>query len=192
MEESAFLVAVQRIVGRIEVEHDLKRRLIVGVEEEIDEQGLDRARIVVDPVVTVLTPPRALARRNLGYMGGIHAVEHAAIALFPLFALCEPDDVGGISIPLHPEIGKGAIFFYDGYPGGVGLCEQCYARIGDLLEKTYSLIAGCDCEKGCPSCIYSSKCGSGNVPLDKAAAVAILSLLLDRPESREWVVSAAG
>ena len=125
-------------------------------------------------------------------MGGIHAVEHAAIALFPLFALCEPDDVGGISIPLHPEIGKGAIFFYDGYPGGVGLCEQCYARIGDLLEKTHSLISGCDCEKGCPSCIYSSKCGSGNVPLDKEAAVAILALLLDLPESREWLASAAG
>jgi DEAD/DEAH box helicase domain-containing protein len=136
--------------------------------------------------------PRVLAGRNLSFMGGIHAVEHAAIALFPLFALCEPDDVGGISIPLHPEIGKGAIFFYDGYPGGVGLCEQCYARIGDLLEKTHSLISGCDCEKGCPSCIYSSKCGSGNVPLDKEAAVAILALLLDLPESREWLASAAG
>jgi DEAD/DEAH box helicase domain-containing protein len=136
--------------------------------------------------------PRVLAGRELSFMGGIHAVEHAAIALFPLFALCEPDDVGGISIPLHPEIGKGAIFFYDGYPGGVGLCEQCYARIGDLLEKTHSLIAECDCEKGCPSCIFSSKCGSGNVPLDKAAAVTILALLLDRPESREWVASASG
>jgi DEAD/DEAH box helicase domain-containing protein len=132
--------------------------------------------------------PRALARRGLNYMGGIHALEHAAIALFPLFALCEPDDVGGISIPLHPQVAKGAVFFYDGYPGGVGLCEQSYARVDELLEKAWSLIAGCDCEKGCPSCIYSSKCGSGNVPLDKAAAVMVLGLLLDRPEAREFMV----
>ena len=42
MEELAFLVAMQRIVGGIEVEDDLFRGLLVGVEEEIDEQALDR------------------------------------------------------------------------------------------------------------------------------------------------------
>jgi len=131
--------------------------------------------------------PKAVARRGLNYMGGIHALEHAAIALFPLFALCESDDIGGISIPLHPQVKKGAVFFYDGYPGGVGLCEKSYARVDELLEETLSLIAGCECESGCPSCIYSSKCGSGNVPLDKEAAVMVLELLLDRRSAREWM-----
>lgn len=131
-----------------------------------------------------------ISRQGLNFMGGIHAIEHAAIALFPLFALCEPDDVGGISTPDHAQVGKGAIFFYDGYPGGVGLCEESYARIEELLERTHDLLSECECEAGCPSCIYSSKCGSGNVPLDKEGAVRILSLLLDRPESREWIAAA--
>ncbi len=131
--------------------------------------------------------PRAVAARGLNFMGGIHAVEHAAIALFPLFSLCERDDVGGISMPLHPGIGKAAIFVYDGYPGGVGLAEKSFGRIEELLERTLALIQGCECEKGCPACIYSNKCGNGNVPLDKAAAVMILSLLLGREEAADWL-----
>ncbi|HWR97783.1 MAG TPA: DEAD/DEAH box helicase [Candidatus Methanoperedens sp.] len=130
--------------------------------------------------------PRAVAGRRLNYMGGIHAVEHAAIALFPLFALCERDDVGGISTPLHAQVGKGAVFIYDGYAGGVGLAEASFSRIGELLERTLELIASCDCEGGCPACIYSNKCGNGNVPLDKEAAVTVLKLLLDHPDARAW------
>jgi DEAD/DEAH box helicase domain-containing protein len=130
--------------------------------------------------------PRAVARRKLNYMGGIHAVEHAAIALFPLFALCERDDVGGISTPLHVQVHKGAVFIYDGYAGGVGLAEASFARIGELLERTLELISGCDCDCGCPACIYSNKCGNGNVPLDKEAAVTVLKLLLDHPDAQAW------
>ncbi|HEY6000145.1 MAG TPA: DEAD/DEAH box helicase [bacterium] len=135
--------------------------------------------------------PRAVAGRRLNYMGGIHAVEHAAIALFPLFALCERDDVGGISTPLHAQVGKGAIFIYDGYAGGVGLAEASFARIGELLERTLELIGSCECEAGCPACIYSNKCGNGNVPLDKEAAVTVLKLLLDHPDARAWREQAA-
>ncbi len=132
---------------------------------------------------------RSVARRRLNFMGGIHALEHAAIALFPLFALCERDDVGGISTPLHPQVEKGAVFIYDGYPGGVGLSEQSFERIQELLFETLSLIQTCDCEDGCPACIHSPKCGSGNQPLDKEAAVMVISMLLDTPEARKWIVA---
>jgi len=114
------------------------------------------------------------------YMGGIHAVEHAAIGLFPLVALCDRDDMGGISYPHHPELGKGAIFIYDGYAGGVGLARSGFRVLETLLEKTLDLIASCGCETGCPSCIHSPKCGNGNKPLDKAAAIRVLEVLLGR------------
>ena len=52
MEELAFLVAVQRIVGGIEIEDDLLGRLVMGIEEDIDEQCLDRRRVVADLVIT--------------------------------------------------------------------------------------------------------------------------------------------
>ncbi len=111
------------------------------------------------------------------FMGGIHAVEHATISLFPLFALCDRNDIGGISYSFHPQVGKAAIFFYDGYPGGVGLAQRGFDIILQLLEETLNLIKGCPCEGGCPSCIYSPRCGSGNKPLDKRGAIMVLEAL---------------
>jgi DEAD/DEAH box helicase domain-containing protein len=128
--------------------------------------------------------PDALARHVAGeglhFMGGIHAAEHALIALFPLFALCDRADVGGISYPFHPQVGGPAIFVYDGYPGGIGLCRRCYGVLDELLAETLRLLDECPCEAGCPSCVHSPKCGSGNRPLDKAAARFVLAGLLGR------------
>jgi DEAD/DEAH box helicase domain-containing protein len=121
---------------------------------------------------------RFVETRGLDFMGGIHAIEHAAIGMFPLFALCDRNDIGGICYPYHPQVGKGAIFIYDGYPGGVGLAQHGFEIIVELLEKTLHQITSCECEQGCPSCVYSPKCGSGNKPLNKEAAVLILKGLL--------------
>lgn len=120
----------------------------------------------------------AVYREGQHFMGGIHALEHALISMFPLFALADRHDIGGISHPFHPQVGKAAIFIYDGYPGGVGLAARAYEMAEPLLRKTRELIAACPCEDGCPSCIHSPKCGSGNKPLDKAAALLIVELLL--------------
>jgi DEAD/DEAH box helicase domain-containing protein len=117
-------------------------------------------------------------RKGLHFMGGIHAIEHAAIGLFPLFALCDRNDIGGICYTHHPQIGKSAIFIYDGYPGGVGLAQHGFQVVQELFEQTLDLLKTCECEDGCPSCIHSPKCGSGNKPLDKKAAVIILEFLL--------------
>ncbi len=121
-----------------------------------------------------------IERKGLNFMGGIHAIEHAAIGIFPLFALCDRNDIGGISYPHHPQVGKSAIFIYDGYPGGVGLAARGFEIVLDLLEKTLDLVKGCECEDGCPSCVHSPNCGNGNKPLDKQAAIMILELLLGR------------
>ena len=52
VEEPAFLMAVQRVVGRVEVENDLLGRpSCVRLEEEVDEQRLDRRRVVADLVI---------------------------------------------------------------------------------------------------------------------------------------------
>lgn len=111
------------------------------------------------------------------FMGGLHAVEHAIISIFPLYVLCDRNDIGGICFTSHPKVGGPAIFIYDSYPGGVGIAYGGYGNIGKLLKSTQSLIAECDCDTGCPSCIHSPKCGSGNKPLDKQSAVLVLEIL---------------
>jgi DEAD/DEAH box helicase domain-containing protein len=129
--------------------------------------------IEIDPVIDQL-----IQKMKLQLMGGIHAIEHGAIGIFPLFALCDRNDIGGICYPIHPQIGKTAIFIYDGHPGGVGLAKRGFEIISELLRKTHDHIQSCTCEDGCPSCIHSPKCGSGNNPLDKRSALAILEYLL--------------
>ncbi len=121
---------------------------------------------------------RHLARRGWDFLGGLHAVEHAAIGLLPLFAMCDRWDIGGLSTPLHPDTERPQIFIYDGYPGGVGISEQGFDLLTELWEATLATIKECPCEEGCPSCIYSPKCGNNNEPLDKQAAIWILESLL--------------
>ena len=49
MEEPAFLLPVQRIIGGIQIERDLRRGLGVGIEEQIDEQRLDGGGVSGNP-----------------------------------------------------------------------------------------------------------------------------------------------
>ncbi|MDB9822179.1 DEAD/DEAH box helicase [Deltaproteobacteria bacterium] len=131
--------------------------------------------VEIEPVIN-----RLMDEKGLHLIGGIHAIEHAMIGIFPLFALCDRNDIGGICYTYHPQVEKSAIFIYDGYPGGVGLAQRGYEVVFDLLQKTLDHVRNCECDEGCPSCIHSPKCGSGNKPLDKAAAVTILDFLLGR------------
>jgi len=111
-------------------------------------------------------------------MGGLHALEHAAIGVFPLMVLADRNDLGGISTPFHPQLQGAGIFIYDGIPGGAGLCFQAFTDGQGLLDAVRSAISDCPCETGCPSCVHSPKCGSGNRPIDKAGALFLLAALM--------------
>lgn len=110
--------------------------------------------------------------------GGLHAIEHATIGLMPLYAMCDRNDIGGVSYPMHPDLGVPACFIYDAHPGGVGIAERSYDMLESLLKATRDCIASCTCLDGCPSCIQSPKCGNNNEPLSKEGALRILNLVL--------------
>jgi len=119
-----------------------------------------------------------LEEARLDYAGGLHAVEHAAIGILPLFAMCDRNDIGGVSTPLHLDTGRAQVFIYDAYPGGVGITEKGFDIITELWQATLRTIVECPCQDGCPSCIQSPKCGNNNQPLDKKAARVLLEELL--------------
>lgn len=120
----------------------------------------------------------SLEERFLHYMGSIHALEHAAIGLLPLLIMADRNDFGGISTPLHAQTGLSGVFIYDGLPGGAGLTRQAFPDARSLLEATLKAVAACPCEDGCPSCVHSPKCGSGNRPISKIGALELLREML--------------
>jgi DEAD/DEAH box helicase domain-containing protein len=67
------------------------------------------------------------------------------------------------------------IFIYDNYPGGIGFSEPLFRMHDELVSRTRSLIAGCECAHGCPTCVGPI----GNTgPLAKTVALRILDLIV--------------
>ncbi len=175
--------------GSVEVTNQvvsyLRRRLVTG--EVLGETKLD-------------LPPRTLRTRAVWWTvtedqldaarigpevlpGALHAAEHASIGLLPLFATCDRWDIGGVSVPLHPDTLLPTVFVYDGHSGGAGFAERAFRTAREWLTATREAIASCECESGCPSCIQSPKCGNGNDPLHKRGAIRLLGELLAGAEA---------
>jgi DEAD/DEAH box helicase domain-containing protein len=156
------------------------RRLPTG--EVIDQIPLDLpAHTLRTRAVWYTLPDSALTRAGLPpalVPGALHAAEHAAIGLLPLFATCDRWDIGGVSTAWHPDTGQATVFVHDGAPGGAGFAERGHASLAEWLGATLAAISACECPAGCPSCVQSPKCGNGNEPLDKAGAVAVLRTVL--------------
>ncbi|MEU0334888.1 DEAD/DEAH box helicase [Streptomyces sp. NPDC006193] len=170
--------------GSVEVTNQvvsfLRRRLITG--EVLGETKLDlpprtlRTRAVWWTVTEDQLDAARITPEILG--GSLHAAEHASIGMLPLFATCDRWDIGGVSVPLHPDTLLPTVFVYDGHPGGAGFAERAFHTARSWLAATREAIASCECEAGCPSCIQSPKCGNGNDPLHKRGAVRLLTVLL--------------
>jgi DEAD/DEAH box helicase domain-containing protein len=130
-----------------------------------------------------LLPNGSVHPNFVEFLGALHASEHAAIGLLPLFAMCDRGDIGGLSVAVHRQTGLPTIFIYDGYPGGVGISERGYDAFEELARDTLSLLVRCPCKSGCPACVQSPKCGNWNEPLSKQGAVATLRYLLGQVNS---------
>ena len=163
------------------------RRKMQFTEEVIGEDFLDLPPNHFNTIAVWFDLPDEaideIAEAQLDFAGGLHAAEHACIALLPLFALCDRNDLGGVSTPLHHDTGQARIFIYDAHPGGTGIAEKGFELIHDVWRETLRAIRECPCEEGCPSCIQSPKCGNNNQPLDKKAAQAILTVLTQLAKS---------
>jgi len=131
-----------------------------------------------------------VSERQSGMFGLLHAMESVATLLL----MCDGRDLGTAIGERPPTMGEDAVKFapvrfeeiasakvkeffepnlylFDAYPGGIGFSEPLFRAHELLVEKTRELIAACECESGCPSCVGPA---GDLAPLAKEAALAIL------------------
>ncbi|NLT36153.1 MAG: DEAD/DEAH box helicase [Gaiellales bacterium] len=157
------------------------QRKQVGSDEALGSEDLElpAQHFVTEGVWFTIALELVSQERDLPRLpGGLHALEHALIALLPLLAMCDRWDIGGLSTPVHAQTELPTIFIFDGHPGGVGIARQGFTQFARWLADARSLIRDCPCSRGCPSCIQSPKCGNLNEPLDKGLALDLLSAVL--------------
>ncbi|HET9928850.1 MAG TPA: DEAD/DEAH box helicase [Rubrobacter sp.] len=157
------------------------KKVRVADDKEVGVYPLDLPDVVLETqALWVTLPPLPKeARPSFESFGGaLHAGEHGLIGLLPLFAMCDRADIGGLSTPVHRQSRLPTVFVYDGYPGGVGISRRGFDAFESLARDTLGVITRCPCEKGCPACIQSPKCGNWNEPLSKDGAVSLLRYLL--------------
>lgn len=107
-------------------------------------------------------------------IAGVHGLEHALLSLAPLIAGCDRQDLGSGWFTFFYQTQCPAIFIYDQAKGGIGLAEKLYENIEDLIDAALTRIGKCECQNGCPGCLYSPQCEIGNESLDKAMAYSML------------------
>ncbi len=171
--------------GRLSIRHQVtgyeKKR--IWDRETIDTYDLNMPEYIFETEGLWFRIDERLMREaeTRGYhVGGtLHAFEHASISCVPLFALCDKNDLGGISYDIYPPYRQSTIFIYDGHEGGVGLSHHVFGVLHDWLDATLDVITACPCEEGCPSCVQDSMCGNANSPLDKEGAAWLTGKLLE-------------
>ena len=167
-----------QVIGYQLKEHG-SRTALATEELDLPPQELDTRSIWYEWEPSVI---RKTGIPEFALPGALHAAEHAAIGILPLFTICDRWDVGGVSIAEAPETDLPTVFIYDGYPGGAGVAELAFEAADRHLAATAEVLENCTCSTGCPSCVQSPKCGNGNEPLDKLAALALLRNTLGETE----------
>jgi DEAD/DEAH box helicase domain-containing protein len=167
------VVVTEQVVGY--------QRKSIQTQEQIDLVALDLPQTEFETEAIWFLPEPSMLdglMEMTRLLGSLHAAEHSLIALLPLWAMCDRWDIGGLSTNLHFQTGRPTIFVYDGHAGGVGITERGFEAFEGWVEDTAKLLTGCPCERGCPSCVQSPKCGNLNEPLDKAGALTLLERML--------------
>jgi len=167
------------------------RKIQFGARDSIGFGSVDLPPIETDTEALWVVPPReALDRiRQFGRVpqDGLLGVGNVIVGVMPLFVMSDPMDVGAAVD--SSNVGSPSLFIYDKHAGGVGFAQRAFGRIEEIMEAALSLIHGCDCSDGCPSCVGAplppyaygdvDSSSRGTIP-DKEAALCLLHSLLER------------
>ncbi len=177
---------VSRVVGFKKIKFYTNENVGSGELDLPEQQMHTTACWLTLPRTLMASLPYSLDDRRDGVAGLAFAMKQVAQILL----MCDRQDLG-LSIGagdegalsdaeglMPQELDEPRLFLYDSYPGGIGFSEPLFAMRETLVAGTRRLIAGCDCDHGCPTCV--GPVGETG-PLSKPVALAILDRMLGAP-----------
>jgi DEAD/DEAH box helicase domain-containing protein len=173
-----------RVVGFKKIKFYTNENVGSGELDLPEQQMHTTAYWLTIPATVMASLPFASDDRRDGVVGLSFAMRQVA----QLLLMCDRQDIG-ISIGSgnegdSPDLTRTGepvtlsdeprIFIYDNYPGGIGFSEPLFAMDDEQRRRTRDLIAGCECQNGCPTCVGPI----GNTgPMAKTVALRILDLI---------------
>lgn len=80
-------------------------------------------------------------------------LSNVMVHIAPLYLMCDPLDIRVVPQVKAVHDKRPTLYFYDRYPGGVGLSERLYDMHTELLKQAKRVMGGCTCLSGCPACV---------------------------------------
>lgn len=139
-----------------------------------NEFGTNAIWFDIDPQVA---EQKELTYEHFAY--GLHGAEHIMINMLGTVCYCEPNEVGGLSMP------SGRVYFYEGAEGGSGVLEAAYHDFEKVAAAALERIKKCPCQDGCPKCVLDHMCGNNNRYLSKKGAISILEYIVSQSGSKQ-------
>ncbi|KAL7457381.1 hypothetical protein ACHAWC_008945, partial [Mediolabrus comicus] len=115
---------------------------------------------------------------------GVHALNHALVAVAPLIVPCASSDIDCD----HSTFDCTRILLFDVRAGGSGICKQLYHKFYQCLEAAVELLQDCTTcysetsrySGGCPACLQSVRCDNFHDGLNRRSGVIIGNHLMKR------------
>ncbi|MDQ0111375.1 DEAD/DEAH box helicase [Paenibacillus harenae] len=96
----------------------------------------------------------AAARKSKNEMQyALLGIANVLVHIAPLYLMCDPFDIRVVPQVKAVHTQRPTIYFYDRYPGGIGLSERLFDVHDMLIEQAKSVILSCTCQSGCPACV---------------------------------------
>jgi DEAD/DEAH box helicase domain-containing protein len=148
--------------------------------ENVGSGELDMPEIEMHTTSYWLTVPRevmaSLPGSSEDRRDGVVALANTLKTVAMLFLMCDRSDIGvaiGDNSQGTASVERGFkrlpdgraapepqgpsyepnVFIYDNYPGGIGFSQPLYELHARLVSEAKTLIEGCPCHDGCPSCV---------------------------------------
>jgi len=152
---------------------------IKGKEGKGEKRFITPVSYCYDTKAVILKYPVIKGWDDFSCAEAFHALEHVLITAAEPVVGAGTGSMGGFSYP------SGEIIIYDAVIGGSGLSKILFEKFEQAEEIAYEILRKCDCEDGCPSCIFSVFCGNYNQILSRQKALFLLETIFNTKIKKE-------